>query len=211
MRLVPLTPIVPVAPVSGSAAQRARGRLGRVGLAVAVAAALLAGCAQAPRTLATPAEANTSSSLVVTAGAVQVEFVRPQDFSDVGDPRPASAAANRALLLRLGEALARSAGGRLAPGQQLQLRITDIDQAGQAEPWRWRAPDTRIVRDLYPPRIDLDFRVIDAAGATLESGERQLRDLGFMMASTSRLDGDPWRHEKRLLERWLAREFAPAS
>jgi len=64
----------------------------------------------------------------------------------------------------------------------------------------------RIVRDIYPPRIDLTFRLLAADGSTLTSGKRELRDLGFL-SRTNMYSNDPLRYEKTLLDDWVRKEF----
>ncbi|TFL11268.1 DUF3016 domain-containing protein [Pusillimonas caeni] len=39
--------------------------------------------------------------------------------------------------------------------------------------------DVRIVRDIYPPRLDLDYQLSDEHGATLREGSATLRDPSF--------------------------------
>ena len=51
----------------------------------------------------------------------------------------------------------------------------DIRRAGSYEPWHGPdLDDTRIIRDIYPPRITLTFRRTDADGNVLDEGERKL-------------------------------------
>jgi len=86
--------------------------------------------------------------------------------------------------------------------------VTEIDMAGEYEPpvRRGQRCETRIYRDVYPPRIDLEFRLTDAEGRTVRSGQRRLRDPWYL----TRVDlplGDPLRYEKRLLQDWLREEL----
>ena len=56
----------------------------------------------------------------------------------------------------------------------LDIRVTDIDLAGNFEPWHGPQSDqVRITRGLYPPRIALEFRVVDSA---VKWSERQTGD-----------------------------------
>ena len=82
----------------------------------------------------------------------------------------------------------------------------NVDMAGSFEPWRARLGDTRIVRDIYPPRIDLRFTLTDGSGFVIRSGERKLRDLTFL-TTTLFYRNDSLRYEKALLDKWLEREF----
>jgi hypothetical protein len=95
----------------------------------------------------------------------------------------------------------------LAPGQQLKITVTDVDLAGEFEPWRGGSmADVRIVKDIYPPDIKLAFQLTGADGTVLAQGDRHLRDMGFMM--TLSIDrNDPLRFEKELLDNWLRSEF----
>lgn len=91
----------------------------------------------------------------------------------------------------------------LAPGQRLDIEVTDVDRAGEYEPWRGpRFDDVRIIKDMYPPRIDLDFTLYGADGKVLRKGSRKLRDLAFL-SDSSATDQDPLRYEKSLIDLWL--------
>ena len=64
----------------------------------------------------------------------------------------------------------------------------------------WRGPgrcDVRVMKDTYPPRIDLTFRLVDGDGKELRAGSRKLRD-----SITDHL-----RYEKALLGDWLRHEL----
>jgi len=107
----------------------------------------------------------------------------------------------------LGDYLRRRAERLLPAGQRLDVSIDDIKLAGAFEPWRGpNMQDVRILKDLYPPRIDLHFRLLDANGATLREGSAKLRDLGYLQHSLPN-DNDPLRYDKRLLGNWLDTEF----
>ncbi|MGY3041726.1 hypothetical protein ACVWWQ_003359 [Rhodanobacter sp. TND4EL1] len=91
----------------------------------------------------------------------------------------------------------------LAPGQRLDVVVTDVDRAGEYEPWRGpNFNNVRIVKDIYPPRIDLDFTLYGADGKVLRSGSRKLRDVAFL-SRVSATDQDSLRYEKSLIDRWL--------
>lgn len=113
------------------------------------------------------------------------------------------------ILGQIKEYIVERAPMRMADGQTLDITINDIDMAGDFEPWHGpRAQDIRIIKDIYPPRIDLDFKLTGADGKVLAEGTRQLRDLSFMMTTPSIPSNDILRHEKSLLNNWLGTEFA---
>jgi hypothetical protein len=141
------------------------------------------------------------------AARVRVDFREPAAFVDAaerfpGDPR------DTGHLDRLRDHLVRAAEPRIPAGHRLEVTFTAVDLAGEFEPWRgpqWG--DVRIVRDLYPPRLGLEFRLVDAAGRVARTGRRELSDLAFLMKLTGGFRDDPLRHEKALLDDWLRAEF----
>jgi hypothetical protein len=98
------------------------------------------------------------------------------------------------------------AAGRLAPRERLAVEITDLDRAGSPEPWRSGLGNVRVVRDVYPPRIALNFRLTAADGTALRQGERSLSE-PLPVAAAAAYGEDPLRYERALLDGWLEREF----
>lgn len=168
-------------------------------------AGLLGGCASAPVATKGPAAQEPVR--------VQVDWTDPQKFADLRE-NPVGSPATRnpeEWVQTLARWLQTRADSFVPPGDRLRVTFTDIRRAGSYEPWRgpqWT--DVRIIKDIYPPRIDLRFTLTDAHGATVAEGERQLRDLAFLQRNV--LDTtDPLRYEKRLLDDWLRKEFPAAN
>jgi hypothetical protein len=142
---------------------------------------------------------------------VEVIFYEPEKFTDVRDGYMGSDKGREATLDTLKDYLTGRAVRGLTAGQKLAITVTDVDLAGDFEPWRgsqWG--DVRIVKDIYPPRLTLVFRLTDADGTVLKEGKRDLRDLAFMIKMTMGFRDDPLRHEKALLDDWLGADFRPA-
>lgn len=138
---------------------------------------------------------------------VQIEYVHPEKFADAGRYWGGDRA-RETNLAELARHIERRATALLSEGQRLAVSISDVDFAGGYEPWRRGLGDVRVVRDVYPPRIDLRFRLASADGSVLKEGERRLRNLAFGVSGAMYRD-DPLRYEKALLEDWLERELRP--
>lgn len=154
--------------------------------------------------------AMASESAKATA-KVEVLFAKaPDQYTDVRDSAMPSEKGQAANLDALKQYIEQR-GEKLVPdGQKLTVTLTDVDLAGEYEPWQKAgADDVRIIKDIYPPRIDLDFKVTDAAGNVVKEGKKELRDLSFLMKLSIQRD-DPFRHEKALLDDWLRAEFKAA-
>jgi hypothetical protein len=161
---------------------------------VAVALTMLAGIAAA-----------------VPPSRIDVDWTNPADFSEAraAAGSPVGRQSPEAWLGDLAARLRQRADRQLPPGQHLAVTFTDVRRAGILEPWRgpeWN--DIRVIKDQYPPSIDLRFVLTDATGATLREGERRLRDVSFLSRSVAFRQDDPLRYEKRMLDDWVQREFA---
>lgn len=169
-----------------------------LGLAL-LALTLLAGCA-------------TAAKDPTQAARIKVDWTNPEAFADVREnPGPSIGRQKPEEWLPLLAKHLQNRADRVLPNSDhLSVTFTDIKRAGSYEPWRgsqWN--DVRVIKNLYPPRIDLRFKLTDAHGKTLGEGERKLTDPAFLSRGTIDND-DPLRYEKRLLDDWLRKEFGAA-
>jgi hypothetical protein len=136
-------------------------------------------------------------------GNVDVHYKDPQHFTEVTRSSGPHLIDTSAYLKPLKDYIAQRASRILAPGQRLDIEVTDVARAGEYEPWRGpNFEDVRIIKDLYPPRIGLDFTLYGADGKVLREGTRKLRDPAFLN-DISVADQDPLRYEKSLINDWL--------
>jgi hypothetical protein len=146
------------------------------------------------------------------AGPVSVAWEDPATFTELRHSGNRHASAQGAWLDDLATYMRKEAEETLPAGHRLELTIVDIQRAGRYEPWL--APnlqDARIIRDMYPPRMTLRFRELDASGAVVAEGERKLSDTAFLMSSTRMSDTDPLRYEKRMFNDWLRSNWRVAA
>ena len=140
-------------------------------------------------------------------GKTEVVFFEPEKFADVRDGAFGdSERARNDILGELRTYIVKQANRLLAPGQLLKITVTDVDLAGEVEPWHANANDIRIVREIYPPSIVLAFKLTDAEGNVIAEGDRKLRDMDFMMKLSINRD-DPRRYEKSMIDDWLRKDF----
>jgi hypothetical protein len=160
----------------------------------AIAFLLLSGCAvSAPKDEA--------------VSRVSVSFVNPEKFTDA---RRAELAPTSAGVLRELEKFFIETGGPYLPEtMKLNIQVTDIDLAGDFELFRGPEADrVRVVKDLYPPRISLEFRVTGVDALTVKEGKRNLTDLDYQRRAAYPRE-DYLRYEKQLLRDWMRHEFGP--
>jgi Protein of unknown function (DUF3016) len=105
----------------------------------------------------------------------------------------------------LEEHVRKRAARLLAPGERLTLEITDLDRAGSPENSRPGLSGVRVVRDVYPVRIEFTFRLGIADGGMSEEGAVSLS--GLPVAAAAAYGEDPLRYERALLDAWLERKL----
>lgn len=137
-------------------------------------------------------------------GRVQVSFVNSDKFADFGDSRWDRERNEK----ELGALLQQVAGDLLPTGQTLSLRITDVNLAGEVEWWRFRGQPVRVMRDITWPVMEFDYQ-LRAGGQVLKSGSARLADMGYLQDNffRARLQGEAYKYEQRMLERWVQREL----
>jgi hypothetical protein len=140
------------------------------------------------------------------AETVNVTFVHPETYTDASLYGGVGTKAGKPVLKELSQYLEMLGTRYLASGQSATVEIMDIDLAGQFEPWRKFAYDVRIMRDVYPPRITIRYRLMDS-GRIVTEGQETLVNVDYLANPAVRLSEDPLRYEKALLADWFQKRF----
>jgi len=147
-------------------------------------------------------------SLLAFAAAAQadvkINFVHPEKFSDTKDnwgfTKPDALKDIEAhLVTQLGKAL---------PGRDITVDVTDVDLAGEVEPFGRRVEWMRVMRAVTSPAMELKYEIREG-GKVVAQGQAKMRDMDYQNSFNSYSSGDPLRYEKRMIDRWVQREFTP--
>jgi len=138
------------------------------------------------------------------SGRVTVNFDHPENFTDVKQTFNGDSASSP-YLDDFRSYIEKRAVRFLPEGQKLNVTFTDIDLAGDFEPWRGpRTQDTRIIKSIYIPRLKFNYQITDASGAVVKQGQANLTDLNFQEDTPITVDtSEPLRYEKRMLDDWF--------
>jgi len=110
---------------------------------------------------------------LVVQAAVTVEWVSPENFKDAYSSSIKSDKSRQVVLDDLQKFIEAQASAELAEGQNLKISVTEVDLAGEYEPWIGNG-DMRIMRDTYFARIDFTYELSDAAGTIVKQGSAKL-------------------------------------
>ena len=126
-------------------------------------------------------------------GPVQVRWTDPAEFTELRQSRNRWEAARGNWVVTLAEHLQKSAAARLPEGQH------------------WLMPDmqhVRMMRDIYPPRMNLDVRITGQDGQLVSEGQYRLSDMNYLHSTPPTINSsDPLRHEKHMIDTWVRREL----
>jgi len=95
--------------------------------------------------------------------------------------------------------------GNLAEGKILKIEVTDVDLAGDT--LAGGVDRLRIVKDIYSPRINFSYELVNADGTEVVSAEVVLRDMSFMQGSSLKYRNDSLGYEKKMLDDWFFKAF----
>ena len=183
---------------------RAMKRLVPHPVAAACLAVALAGCATASPSLVTDPALPRA---LPTGSAVDVRWNDPGDFTEIRYSHNRHEASQGDWVQQLAGYVQARTERALPSGERVDIDILDITRAGQYEWMFSNAQDIRVMRDIYPPRMELQFKHYDARGAVIAEGERTLSDMAYLNGPQQVSSSDPLRYEKRMIDRWVYREF----
>jgi DUF3016 family protein len=134
---------------------------------------------------------------------VRVEYVHPENFTDVSFRSMTHQAAEERLEREMTKTIEAAAGQYLSP-YQLDVQIVDVAMAGREA---FEKPglnsDLRIRNQMgKPPRISIQYKIKDSRGHVVAKGARVLTDLNYQFGySDSQID--TLYPEKQLLRDWI--------
>lgn len=139
------------------------------------------------------------------AAQVSVRYGSPERFTDAQNRFGSgpTLATTLAEMTRLLETLGRR---HLGPNESLAFTILDIDLAGFERPSASAPHGLRVVDDITPPRIRLDY-VLRRGKRILAQGEETITDINFLLRANARSSTGGLYYERILLQEWLAKRF----
>jgi hypothetical protein len=139
---------------------------------------------------------------VHAAGKLDLNFIAPESFSDIGH-----GSYDRERNLKTLADYLQTLAAQLPEGQTLKLEVLDIDLAGELLPRATQ--EVRVMRGTVDwPQMALRY-TLTQNGAALKSGEARLSDLGYLTALRARdTAGGDLAYDKRMLQDWFRKTIA---
>ena len=140
----------------------------------------------------------------LAADAISVRWVEPERYADAGR------GIDRERTLEVLERHLVSLSDQLPAGQRLALEVTDVQLAGELEPFGRVYPEVRVMRGRADwPVVELRYTLSDGE-RTLAQGQARVSDPNYLFSGLSTVRSESLGYEKRMLERWV-RDVAAGS
>ncbi len=93
----------------------------------------------------------------------------------------------------------------LPEGQVLKIEVTDVDLAGDTHVGGINR--YRIVKDIYFPRMNFSYQLVEADGSEVVNAEIVLKDMNFLRGNSLKYRNDSLGYEKKMLDDWFFETF----
>ena len=146
-----------------------------------------------------------AAAATLSAGTSTIEWKNPEKYSDIGEAFGTDGKFDQ-FKEEIESYVERVAENELPDGAVLKMTVTNVDLAGEFEPWRIDH-DVRIVRDIYPPKMRFNY-TLQNNGEVVSEGKENLSDIDFTFNIGRRFfDQDQFFYEKEMLGEWIRNEL----
>ncbi len=111
---------------------------------------------------------------------VKVDFSNPSGYRDINFDGMNTDKGHQFVLNEIRDVYRSEAQKHLPKGYTLDVRVQDIDLAGEYEPERLPENNVRIDKDIYPPRIKFEYQILDDENKVILEGRETLTDLNYL-------------------------------
>jgi hypothetical protein len=139
------------------------------------------------------------------AGVVEVHFVKPETFADIG-----RYGADRKQAMEVLERHFKALGQRLPEGRTLKIDVLDVNLAGELKYTR-HATEVRVMRGGADwPQMTLRWDLSEG-GRSVSSGEERIDDMAYLLHNARLPDIRAYAYDLRLIDEWFGKHFAEKS
>ena len=141
----------------------------------------------------------------VQAAEVEVKWSNPEKYSDIDAGNEHKKHFKERTFKSFEKHFTKLAES-LPENQKLVLDITNVDLAGDVNHGGMQR--VRVVRDIFFPRMEFTYQLLDADSVIVKSESVSLKDLGFLMHNGFKYRSKSLSYEKEMLDDWFKETFA---
>ncbi|RUO69013.1 DUF3016 domain-containing protein [Pseudidiomarina salinarum] len=154
------------------------------------------------------------TATTVSAAETTVIFEQPDEYQDIEAVNSKQDEFEQMIMEGLRKHIVKL-GEELPEGYNLEFVVTDLDLAGRVEPTFGATTSSymRVLDRIDYPMIEFRYKLTDAQGENIKSGDERLRDMGITstMRAAKESGRDVLYYEKEMLSQWFDRHLKPAA
>ncbi|MBC3871557.1 DUF3016 domain-containing protein [Undibacterium oligocarboniphilum] len=140
------------------------------------------------------------------AGEVSVTWYEPEKYTDIRPTNETREVFRDRVTKELGLVFADLAK-KLPDDVKWLVTVTDVDLAGDVRPMMHGGMnDIRIIKDVYWPRMALQFQMTDSTGKVIAEGKEDIKDMNFMMGIRIPSGNTSFEYEEKMLHDWFKKQ-----
>ncbi|WP_259366993.1 MULTISPECIES: DUF3016 domain-containing protein [unclassified Colwellia] len=144
------------------------------------------------------------SAATAQAAQVEVKWTNPDKYSDIDAGQEHRQHFKDRTFKAFEEHFAKMAEA-LPEQQKLVFDITNLDLAGDVNFGGTKR--IRIIKDIFFPRMEFSYQLLNADNTVVKSAEVSLKDMGFLMHNSFRYRNESLSYEKDMLDDWFRKTF----
>ena len=145
-----------------------------------------------------------SFSNMTYAATAEISWLEPDKYRDINPGEQGRKKFRENVFHNFEKHFAKLAN-KLPEEQMLKVTVTDVDLAGDTH--AEGISRMRIVKDIYFPRLNFSYQLLDANGAEIIADTVVLKDMNFMMGAHLKYRNEALRYEKQMLDDWFSKTF----
>lgn len=145
-----------------------------------------------------------SQITTVLAADVEVKWTNPDKYTDIYAGEEHRRKFKERMFISFERHFAKLAAA-LPANQQLNIEVTNVDLAGDVH--HGGSNRIRLVKDLYFPRMDFSYQLLNADKSVVKSEQVALKDMSFLMTRALKYRNESLRYEKQMLDHWFKKSF----
>lgn len=141
------------------------------------------------------------------AASSEVEWVKPENFSDIRPANESRSRYHKRVFKHLEEHFAELAE-KLPADQTLKIQVNNLDLAGDVRYMVGPNNSTvRVIQDIYFPKIRFNYQLVDKIDVQITSGEADIKDMSFNTGIRNNMTSDSFYYEKEMISDWFKKTF----
>lgn len=145
-------------------------------------------------------------SVSAFAGEAKVTWGDLSKFTDVVEGQENRTYFQERLVKEFGDVFNRFSDRYLPEGYQLEVKVTDLDLAGDVRPMVVQAGMMRIVSRIYWPTMTFDYVLKNAQNEIVKSGKANLKDMDFLERIRIPTGRTGFEYEEKMLSDWFKQQ-----